>query len=90
MGEFTFDADSRVTATGAEGVYAAGLTRRWDGTAGAVNGGYLRARPAPGWLACRVVTRFVGGGYHEEDFEVWDSAGVLVAQSRQLALIVPL
>jgi acyl-CoA thioesterase len=51
---------------------------------------HLRARPAPGWLACRVVTRFVSGGYHEEDFEVWDAAGVLVAQSRQLALILPL
>jgi hypothetical protein len=35
-------------------------------------------------------TRFVSGGYHEEDFEVWDSAGTLVAQSRQPAMIVPL
>ncbi len=50
---------------------------------------HLRARPAPGWLACRAATRFVRGGYHEEDFEVWDSAGFLVAQSRQLALLVP-
>jgi acyl-CoA thioesterase len=50
---------------------------------------HVRARPAPGWLACRSYTRFVTGGYHEEDFEVWDSAGVLVAQSRQLALIRP-
>jgi acyl-coenzyme A thioesterase PaaI-like protein len=49
---------------------------------------HLRARPAPGWLACRASTRFVTGGYHEEDFEVWDSAGTLVAQSRQLALVV--
>jgi acyl-CoA thioesterase len=204
-GEFAFDADTRVAAAGPEGVYAAELTRRWDGTAGAVNGGYmlatciralarampfpdpvvvsgfflkpgaagparirtsvirsgrttafgesvlaqdgtdvvrataafarlgrdgpvftdgappdllalpllvdstapavlelgagsttiqltvhLRARPAPGWLAGRAVTRFVSGGYHEEDFEIWDSAGALVAQSRQLALIVPL
>jgi acyl-CoA thioesterase len=48
---------------------------------------HVRARPAPGWLACRTYTRFVTGGYHEEDFEVWDSAGVLVAQSRQLALV---
>jgi acyl-CoA thioesterase len=51
---------------------------------------HLRARPAPGWLACRVSARFVSGGYHEEDFEIWDSAGTLVAQSRQLALILPL
>jgi acyl-coenzyme A thioesterase PaaI-like protein len=50
---------------------------------------HLRARPAPGWLACRAGARFVSGGYHEEDFEVWDSAGVLVAQSRQLAMILP-
>ena len=49
---------------------------------------HLRARPAPGWLACRAVTRYVAGGYHEEDFEIWDSAGTLVAQSRQLALLV--
>ncbi len=49
---------------------------------------HLRARPAPGWLACRASTRFVTGGYHEEDFEIWDSSGALVAQSRQLALIV--
>ncbi len=48
---------------------------------------HLRARPAPGWLACRATTRFVSGGYHEEDFEVWDSAGTLVAQSRQLAVL---
>jgi acyl-CoA thioesterase len=48
---------------------------------------HVRARPAPGWLACRVSTRQVSGGYHEEDFEAWDSAGVLVAQSRQLALV---
>ena len=49
---------------------------------------HVRARPAPGWLACRVSTQFVSGGYHEEDFEIWDSAGTLVAQSRQLAMIL--
>lgn len=48
---------------------------------------HLRARPAPGWLACRVGTRHVQDGFHEEDVEVWDSAGRLVAQSRQLALL---
>jgi acyl-CoA thioesterase len=49
---------------------------------------HLRARPAPGWLACRMSTRHVIGGYHEEDFEIWDSKGNLVAQSRQLALLI--
>jgi acyl-CoA thioesterase len=48
---------------------------------------HLRAHPAPGWLACRAATRYVIGGYHEEDFEIWDSTGTLVAQSRQLALL---
>jgi hypothetical protein len=38
-------------------------------------------------VAARASTRFVSGGYHEEDFEVWDSAGTLVAQSRQLAIV---
>lgn len=49
---------------------------------------HLRARPAPGWLSCRAHTRFLTDGYHEEDFELWDSSGTLVAQSRQLALIL--
>jgi acyl-CoA thioesterase len=48
---------------------------------------HVRARPAPGWLACRSSTRHVIGGYHEEDFEIWDSRGRLVAQSRQFALL---
>jgi acyl-CoA thioesterase len=48
---------------------------------------HIRARPAPGWVACRAVTRHVSGGFHEEDFEIWDSAGTLVAQSRQFALL---
>jgi acyl-CoA thioesterase len=48
---------------------------------------HLRGHPAPGWLACRASTRFVIDGYHEEDFDIWDSEGRLVAQSRQLALL---
>jgi acyl-CoA thioesterase len=48
---------------------------------------HVRALPSPGWLACRISTRHVEGGYAEEDFEVWDSADTLVAQSRQLILI---
>jgi acyl-CoA thioesterase len=48
---------------------------------------HLRRRPAPGWLACRVGTRYITGGICEEDMELWDSAGHLVAQSRQLTVL---
>jgi acyl-CoA thioesterase len=48
---------------------------------------HVRARPAPGWLRCAFSTRFVTGGFLEEDGEVWDDRGRLVAQSRQLALV---
>lgn len=44
--------------------------------------------PAPtGWLACVYTTRFVSGGMLEEDGEIWDQDGNLVALSRQLALV---
>jgi hypothetical protein len=46
---------------------------------------HVRALPAAGWLKVRHETRNVAGGMFEEDCEVWDSAGRLVAQSRQLA-----
>jgi acyl-CoA thioesterase len=46
---------------------------------------HVRARPAPGWLKLRHATRNLAGGMFEEDCEVWDSAGRLVAQGRQLA-----
>lgn len=48
---------------------------------------HVRARPAPGPLRCAFTTRFVTGGFLEEDGEVWDATGRLVAQSRQLALV---
>ncbi|WP_407659384.1 thioesterase family protein [Lipingzhangella rawalii] len=47
---------------------------------------HLRDRPTSAWLACRVETRHVTKGFHEEDFEIWDATGRLVAQSRQLAM----
>jgi acyl-CoA thioesterase len=50
---------------------------------------HVRARPAPGWLRCRFETRFLTGGYLEEDGEIWDSDDHLVAQSRQLAMLLP-
>lgn len=46
---------------------------------------HVRANPAPGWLAVTHRTRNYAGGLLEEDAEVWDSTGRLVAQSRQLA-----
>ncbi|MEP6814569.1 MAG: thioesterase family protein, partial [Marmoricola sp.] len=42
---------------------------------------HVRAVPAPGWAKVRHATRNLAGGYFEEDCEVWDSAGRLVAQS---------
>lgn len=47
---------------------------------------HIRGIPEPGWLRCRFSTRFISGGMLEEDGEVWDETGRLVAQSRQLAL----
>ncbi|GAA2248478.1 MULTISPECIES: thioesterase family protein [Kitasatospora] len=46
---------------------------------------HLRARPVPGWLRVVHSSRNLAGGYFEEDAEVWDESGRLVAQSRQLA-----
>lgn len=48
---------------------------------------HVRARPAPGWLKVRHATRNLAGGMFEEDCEVWDSSGRLVAQARQLAMV---
>jgi hypothetical protein len=48
---------------------------------------HIRGEPGPGWLRCRFSTRFITGGMLEEDGELWDDSGRLVAQSRQLALL---
>ncbi|MEU7766005.1 thioesterase family protein [Nocardia sp. NPDC049190] len=48
---------------------------------------YLRRRPAPGWLRIIATAHEVGGRMFDEDQLVLDSAGMVVAQSRQLALV---
>ncbi|MDQ3034525.1 MAG: thioesterase family protein [Myxococcota bacterium] len=48
---------------------------------------HVRARPAPGMLRAWFRTRALIDGYLEEDGELWDASGKLVAMSRQLARI---
>lgn len=50
---------------------------------------HVRARPEPGWLMARFATHVLVDGYLSEDGEIWDGAGRLVAQSRQLAMLLP-
>jgi acyl-CoA thioesterase len=66
-------------------VFGAGLPFGWVPTVELT--AHVRARPTPGWLRCAFTTRFISGGFLEEDGEVWDASGRLVAQSRQLALL---
>lgn len=46
---------------------------------------HVRAKPAPGELLGRFLTRYLINGLMEEDGEIWDSEGKLVAICRQLA-----
>ncbi len=48
---------------------------------------HMRAVPAAGLLRIAARCRHVGGGWFDEESEVWDSAGRLVAQSRQIARV---
>ena len=48
---------------------------------------HVRARPTSDWLRCKFRTRFMFGGHFEEDGEIWDQAGTLVALSRQIATV---
>jgi hypothetical protein len=48
---------------------------------------HMRAVPGPGPLRVAARCRHVSGGWFDEEAEVWDSAGRLVAQSRQLARV---
>jgi acyl-CoA thioesterase len=48
---------------------------------------HVRARPLSEWVWCMFRTRFIFGGLLEEDGEVWDENGTLLALSRQLAAL---
>ncbi|MCW2838918.1 MAG: thioesterase family protein [Aeromicrobium sp.] len=49
---------------------------------------HLHRLPRPGWIATRLQTRHLVNGFHEEDCELWDEDGNLLAQSRQLGIIL--
>ncbi len=48
---------------------------------------HMRLVPAPGMLRVAARCRHVSGGWFDEEAEVWDAAGNLVAQSRQIARV---
>ncbi|NYJ00544.1 acyl-CoA thioesterase [Nocardioides thalensis] len=48
---------------------------------------HYRRRPETLWALGHVRTRHVIHGYHDEDVELWDEQGRLIAQSRQLAIL---
>jgi acyl-CoA thioesterase len=50
---------------------------------------HVRARPVAGLLRARFLTRLLRDALLEEDGELWDDAGQLVAMSRQLAVLLP-
>lgn len=47
----------------------------------------VRAHPAPGPLQMRLGSRYLTEGVIDEDGEIWDSSGALVAISRQTAKV---
>ena len=48
---------------------------------------HVRAVPVGTRVACVFKSRIIQGGLIEEDGEIWDQAGNLVAISRQMALL---
>ena len=50
---------------------------------------HVRRRPAPGWCLGRFSTSDLHDGRMIENGMLWDSTGALVAQSRQIGLLLP-
>lgn len=68
-------------------IFNANLPVAWTPTLELTTHVRLVPRPDHRWLRCAFTTRFITGGFLEEDGELWDDAGRLIAQSRQLALL---
>ncbi|MFQ5522171.1 MAG: thioesterase family protein [Acidimicrobiia bacterium] len=66
-------------------VFNANLPLNWTPTVEMTT--HLRDSQPRTWLKCSFHTRFVTHGLLEEDGEIWDEEGNLVALSRQLALV---
>ncbi len=50
---------------------------------------HVRRRPAPGWIQARFVCDDLDSGRLIETGILWDSAGFVVARSRQIGLVLP-
>lgn len=93
FGWFAFPDESPVDAIGLllaadafpPAVFNSGLPIAWVPTVELTV--HVRGEPAPGPLRCAFRSRFVRDGLLDEEGEIWDSTGALVAQSRQLALL---
>jgi acyl-CoA thioesterase len=81
------DAHALVMATDAfpPTTFNAGLPVGWTPTLELTV--HIRFPDASGWIRCEFRSRFVSGGFIEEDGLFWDEDDRLVAQSRQLALV---
>ena len=82
------DPDPYVLAMAVDGAAAGGLRprRHWLGADRGADLAHARGA-VPGPLAVAARARHVSGGWFDEEAEVWDAAGRLVAQSRQLARV---
>ena len=49
---------------------------------------HVRCRPAPGWIQAEFSTEDLQQGRMIESGRLWDSTGQLVAQSRQIGLVM--